>query len=65
MSRLAKNEILYNRLVPFEEIEENLEAVTGKGIQQWVNSVFKAESLALEVLGPINKTDIKVDIRKI
>ncbi|HDM76378.1 MAG TPA: insulinase family protein [Deltaproteobacteria bacterium] len=65
MSRLAKNEILYNRLVSFEEIEENLEAVTAKGIQQWVNSVFKAESLALEVLGPINKTDIKVDIRKI
>ncbi len=65
MSRLAKNEILYNRLVPFEEIEENLEAVTASEIQDWVNKVFEADNLALEILGPVNKDDINVDIKKI
>ncbi len=65
MSRLAKNEILYNRLIPFEEIEENLEAVTAKQIQEWVNETFKADKLALEILGPVNKSDIKIDIRKL
>ncbi len=65
MSRLAKNEILYNRLVPFEEIEENLEAVTARQIQDWVNRSFNPESIALEILGPVNKSDIKVDIREV
>ncbi len=65
MSRLAKNEILYNRLVPFEEIEENLESVTANEIRDWVNETFESDKLAMEILGPVNKNEIKIDIRKL
>ena len=65
MSRLAKNEILYNRLVPFEEIEENLESVTASEIREWINETFEADKLALEVLGPVKKDEIKIDIREL
>ncbi len=62
MSRLAKNEILYNRLISYEEIEENLDAVTASEIQNWVNDVFRSGNLAVEVLGPICQDDIEVDL---
>lgn len=65
MSRLAKNEILYQRLVPFEEIEKNLDAVTSEDICKWVNKTFRPETLAMEILGPVDKDDISVDMSDI
>jgi predicted Zn-dependent peptidase len=56
MNRLAKNEFLFNRLIPFEEIEEKLDKVTTQDIQQWSARLFQQERISILLLGP---TDLK------
>lgn len=52
MNRLAKNEMLFGRYVPFEESEEKIDAVTAQEAQEWFRSVFQPDRLALVLLGP-------------
>jgi predicted Zn-dependent peptidase len=58
MNRLAKNEFLFGRYVPFEEIEANINAVTSKDIQQWFREVYRPDQVASFLLGP---TDMKAE----
>lgn len=52
MNRLAKNEHLFGRYVPFEEVEEKIHCVTPHAIQEWLRHVCRPEELALVLLGP-------------
>lgn len=52
MNRLAKNEMLFGRFVPFEESEERIDAVTSEEIHEWFQTVFKPDQMALVLLGP-------------
>jgi predicted Zn-dependent peptidase len=52
MNRLAKNEMLFGRYVPFEESEEKIDAVTAEQTQEWFRTVFQPDRLALVLLGP-------------
>lgn len=53
MNRLAKNEFLFGRYVPFEEIEERMNSVTSQQIQKWFQEVYQPEDLALLLYGPV------------
>ncbi len=61
MNRLAKNEFLFGRYVPFEEIEKKLNAVTSETIQAWFREIYSPEKMAIMLYGPVQMgaTDIK------
>jgi predicted Zn-dependent peptidase len=52
MNRLAKNEFLFQRHVPFEEVEEQMNKVTTHDIQTWFREIYKPEEIALLLFGP-------------
>ena len=54
MSRLAKNEIIFERFVPYEEIEEGLEAVTVGEVQSLAQELFRRECMSLVLLGQVD-----------
>ena len=58
MSRLAKNEIIFNRFVPYEEIEAGLERVTVEDVQALAQQIFKPEVMSLVLLGQVNGVDV-------
>lgn len=53
MVRLAQNELHYNEYIPLETVVKNIDAVTPEEIQDLANELFKADQLALTLLGPI------------
>jgi predicted Zn-dependent peptidase len=53
MHRLSKNEYLFGRYVPFEEVEAKIEQTTSEGIQDWFSSAFRKQDLTLVLLGPV------------
>ena len=58
MSRLAKNEMIFNRFVTYEEIEADLERVTVKDIQALAQQIFQPEVMSLVLLGQVNGLDV-------
>ena len=58
MSRLAKNEIIFDRFVPYEEIEAGLERVTVEDVQALAQQIFKPEVMSLVLLGQVNGVDV-------
>ncbi|MGV8073091.1 MAG: M16 family metallopeptidase [Syntrophobacteraceae bacterium] len=54
MNRLAKNEFLFGRYVPFEESEEKINKVTPQEIQSWFRNIFEPGRLALMLFGPVD-----------
>lgn len=52
MNRLAKNEFLFDRFIPFEEVEEKIMAVDAGSIQEWFQSVYHPQRMGLLLLGP-------------
>jgi predicted Zn-dependent peptidase len=53
MNRLAKNEFLFQRYVPFEEVERRIDQVTSHSVQQWFGGIYQPSQVALMVLGPL------------
>lgn len=53
MNRLAKNEFLFGRYVPFEEIEQKIFAVTPDMVQGWFSGAFRPGELSLLLYGPV------------
>jgi predicted Zn-dependent peptidase len=53
MNRLAKNEFLFGRYVPFEEIENKINQVTSGDIQDWFRSIYSPDRIALMLYGPV------------
>ena len=60
VNRLAKNETLFGRLVPFEEIEEKIEMTTSQSIQEWFRSVFGSQNLAALLFGPVQSDQLNL-----
>ncbi|MGD8253725.1 MAG: pitrilysin family protein [Syntrophobacterales bacterium] len=58
MSRLAKNEIIFDRFVPYEEIEAGLEQVTVEDVQALAQQIFQPEVMSLVLLGQVNGLDV-------
>jgi len=53
MNRLAKNEFLYGRYVPFEEIEKKIDVVTSEDVQAWFSGVYSPDKMAAMLYGPV------------
>ncbi len=53
MNRLAKNEFLFGRYVPFEEIEEKINRVTSEEVRTWFSGVYSPDKMALMLYGPV------------
>jgi predicted Zn-dependent peptidase len=58
MSRLAKNEIIFDRFVPYEEIEAGLERVTVEEVQTLAQQLFRPEYMSLVLLGQVDGLDV-------
>jgi len=58
MSRLAKNELYFNRFVSTEEIIEGIEKVRAEEICALAHKTFQSDSLSLTVLGPVTEKAI-------
>jgi predicted Zn-dependent peptidase len=58
MSRLAKNEIIFGRFIPYEEIEAGLEKVTSEDVQALARKIFTPEVMSLVLLGPVDGFNI-------
>ncbi len=56
MNRIAKNELIFNRFVPFEEIEALVDAVTPEAVMQWAAGRFVDDRLALMLFGPVDES---------
>ncbi len=54
MNRLAKNEIVFERYVPFEEIESQIMDVSVDDVKRWFISAYRPESVAVTLLGPVS-----------
>jgi len=53
MNRLAKNEFLFGRYVPFEEVEQKIDQVSAREVQQWFEEVYQPSQVALMLFGPV------------
>ncbi|MEN6440150.1 MAG: pitrilysin family protein [Syntrophobacter sp.] len=60
MNRLAKNEFLFGRYVPFEEIEQKINRVTPEDVQNWFRSVYSPDRMAVLLYGPVEMDLIKL-----
>jgi len=58
MSNLARQEMYFDRFYDLDELIEKIEAVTVEDLQSLANEFFKAESVAVTVLG--NLTGLKI-----
>lgn len=54
MNRLAKNEFVFGRHVPLEEVEEAIDRVSAEDVQEWFREHYRPESTALMLLGPLD-----------
>lgn len=62
MSRLAKDEIYFNRYFSLKEIIGEIEAVKPSQIQRLANELFDRKYLTLTALGPITEKEITKDL---
>jgi predicted Zn-dependent peptidase len=58
MSRLAKNEMIFGRFIPYEEIEQGLEKVTSNDVQALAQKIFIPEAMSLVLLGQVDGLEI-------
>lgn len=53
MNRLAKNEFVFSRHVPLQEVEKAIDAVTVEDVQAWFAEHYQPENTAVMLLGPV------------
>ncbi len=58
MTRIAKNEMTFGRDVPFEEILEDLNKVTGRELVAMAEEILQPDQFSLVSLGPAAETDL-------
>ncbi len=62
MVRIAKNEIVFDRYVPYEEIVSGLEQITLDQVVQVANEIFCSSKVSMAVLGPVDSDMLNKDI---
>jgi predicted Zn-dependent peptidase len=55
MNRLAKNEFLFGRYIPYEEVEQKIDEVTAISAKSWFEEVYQPSQIALMLLGPVEQ----------
>ncbi len=59
MTRLARNEILFKRYIPYEETLQRLRALTPEELSSFAEKIFRHRP-ALVVLGPVQEKDLEL-----
>ncbi len=57
MTRLAKNEIYFGRLMQTQEVLNQIDQVTQENIQQLANSLFQNRYISLQMMGRVDEKD--------
>ncbi len=65
MTRLARNEILFERDVPLEDVVANIDAVGREDIRNLAGKIFDSDSISLAALGRVSKQDITDLVRSV
>jgi len=60
MTGLAKNEILFGRHVPPEEVVEKIDAVGREEIRSLAGGLFRPDTLTIAAIGPVDEEDLAV-----
>lgn len=58
MTKLAKDNILFGRNIPVEEIVSNIEAVSREDIKNLAGDIFSFDTISLAALGKVSEKDI-------
>ena len=58
MMRLAKNELVFERHVEYEELVSNLEKVTVDEVVEVANNIFRGNRVSLATFGPLKEKDL-------
>ena len=58
MTRLARNEILFERDVPLEEVVANIDAVGKEDIRNLAGDIFSSDTISLAAMGRVSEKDI-------
>jgi len=61
MIRMARNELIFGRYVPYEETISNIEAVRLDDVVEMANMIFKDQTLSLVTLGPVDEHNLALD----
>ena len=61
MSNLARQDMYFDRFYGMDEVIEKIEAVTPEDLQAMANDFFQTESIAVPVLGNLDKLKISRD----
>jgi predicted Zn-dependent peptidase len=65
MTRLAKNEIYFNRFLPVDEVIDRIDSVTAEQIEELSNELLRPEHLCLSLLGPMTKRQLNQDLNQV
>ena len=59
MTRIARNEMCFGRYIPFADLVESIERVTGGDIQRLARKILGRQELTFTALGPLEKAGIE------
>jgi predicted Zn-dependent peptidase len=62
MSNLARQEMYFDRFFGLDEIIEHIEAVTAEDLQQLAQEYFRSDTIAVTVLGNLDKLKLSRDL---
>lgn len=62
MARMVRSLMLFDRIIPVEEILESVDAVTAQDVQQLAQKVFAKDNCAVAVLGPRGETPLTLSL---
>jgi predicted Zn-dependent peptidase len=62
MSNLARQEMYFDRFFGLDEIIQHIEAVTSEDLQQLAQEYFRGDSIAVTVLGNLDKVKLSRDL---
>jgi predicted Zn-dependent peptidase len=62
MSNLARQEMYFDRFFGLDEIIQHIEAVTAEDLQQLAQEYFRGDSIAVTVLGNLDKVKLSRDL---
>lgn len=65
MSKLAKDEMYFGRVVPVDEIVSAIDSVKGSDIRQTARSLFTKENITMVAVGKLKKTDLPASLKKV
>jgi predicted Zn-dependent peptidase len=58
MTRIARNELYFGKYIPFQEVVESIDRVSGEDIQKLSSKIFGRQDLTVAGLGPLEKVGI-------